>query len=257
MGQHCVDCVGEAASSVRVATAAPTLNTTGADRRRPVVTYGLIAVNVVVFLACVLQAGSATNLLNSSIMQQGALISGAGFENEYWRLFTSGFLHWSVLHVAVNMISLYLIGADLERVFGPARYFAVYLIGLLGGSAAVMALESGPKITAGASGAVYGLLGALLVVVLRLKLPATNVIAVIVINVVLSFSITGISLLGHLGGLVFGAAAALAVLWVPMKVLPPEKQTYQHVTRIGWYGLALLFVIALAIGTGFAAEASL
>ena len=121
----------------------------------------------------------------------------------------------------------------------------------------VMALEPGLKATAGASGAIYGLLGALLVVVLKLKLPATTVIAVIVINVVLSLSIPGISLLGHLGGLVFGSAAAAAVIWLPVKILPPEKQTYQQVTKIGWYGLTALAVIALVIGTSFAVEASL
>lgn len=237
-------------------TNAPTLNTSGAQRT-PYVTYGLIAVNVVIFLLCLWQAGSVSNLENSTIMREGALISGAGFENEYWRLLTSGFLHWSVIHVAVNMLSLYFVGADLERVFGSARYLAVYLVGLLGGSAAVMALQSGGVVTAGASGAIYGLLGALLVVVIRLKLPPTTVIAIIVINIVVSVSIPGISLYGHLGGLVFGAASAAAILWLPLKVLPPAKQTYDRVTRIGWYGLSALAVIALVIGTAFAVEASI
>lgn len=250
-----MDCVSQASSSVRVSTAAPTINT-GAARVTPIVTYVLIAINLVVFGAVVLQAGGFTGLGRSTIMQQGALISGGGFENEYWRLLTSGFLHWSVTHLALNMISLYLIGADLERLFGKARYLAVYLIGLLGGSAAVMALQPDLAVTAGASGAIYGLMGALLVVVLRLKLSPTMVIAVIVINVVLSLSIPNISLLGHFGGLVFGAASAAAILWVPVKVLSPEAQTYQKVTRIGWYGLAVLAVLALAIGTAFAVEAS-
>ncbi|MGB3301662.1 rhomboid family intramembrane serine protease [Gordonia sp. (in: high G+C Gram-positive bacteria)] len=248
--------MNEGRSETRVNAKAPTLNT-GAAHRVPYVTYGLIAVNVAIFVLCVLQAGSVSNLQASTIMREGALVSGAGFENEYWRLVTSGFLHWSVIHVAVNMLSLYFVGADLERVFGSARYLAVYMVGLLGGSAAVMAFQTGPTLTAGASGAIYGLLGALLVVVLRLKLPATTVIAVIVLNVVMSVSIPGISLLGHLGGLVFGAASAMAILWLPIKVLPPEKQTYQRVTRIGWYGLAALAVIALIIGTSFAVEASI
>ncbi|MBM7368675.1 rhomboid family intramembrane serine protease [Gordonia hydrophobica] len=247
--------MGESSASARVNAAAPTIDVAG--HAKPYVTYVLIAINVLVFGAVVLQAGGFTNLGRSAIMQQGALISGGGFENEYWRLVTSGFLHWSVIHLAVNMFSLYVIGADLERLFGRGRYLAVYVIGLLGGSAAVMALEPGLKVTAGASGAIYGLLGALLIVILRLKLPATTVIAVIVINVVLSISIPGISLLGHLGGLVFGAAAAAAVIWLPVKILPPERQTAQQVTKIGWYGLTALAVIALVIGTSFAVEASL
>lgn len=256
VGQHCLDCINESTSAARVDATAPTIDV--ASRAKPYVTYALIAINVVVFGAVVLQAGSFTDFNGSSIMRKGVLISGGGFENEYWRLVTSGFLHWSVVHLAVNMFSLYVIGADLERVFGRARYLAVYLVGLLGGSAAVMALQPGRLVhTAGASGAIYGLLGALLIVILRLKLPATTVISVIVINVVLSLSIPGISLFGHLGGLVFGAAAAAAVIWLPTKVLPPERQTYQDVTRVGWYGLIVLAVIALVIGTSFAVEASL
>ncbi|GAA2367425.1 MULTISPECIES: rhomboid family intramembrane serine protease [Gordonia] len=245
--------MNEANATARVRTDAPVVDDSAAARR-PVVTYGLIAVNLAAFIAVVLQAGGTSNLLlKSSIMQQGALVTGLGLENEYWRLLTSGFLHWSILHVAMNMISLYLIGADLERVLGPARYLAVYLIGLFGGSAAVVALGPELAATAGASGAIYGLLGALLIVVIRLKLPATTLITVIVLNVVLSLSIPGISIWAHFGGFVFGAASAAAIIWLPVKVLPPEKRTYQQVTRVGWIGLAALLVIALAIGTGFAA----
>ncbi|WP_375003249.1 rhomboid family intramembrane serine protease [Gordonia sp. PS3] len=245
--------MNEANATARVRTDAPVVDASAAARR-PIVTYGLIAVNLAAFIAVVLQAGGTSNLLvKSSIMQQGALVTGLGLENEYWRLLTSGFLHWSILHVAMNMISLYLIGADLERVLGPARYLAVYLIGLFGGSAAVVALGPELAATAGASGAIYGLLGALLIVVIRLKLPATTLITVIVLNVVLSLSIPGISIWAHLGGFVFGAASAAAIIWLPVKVLPPEKRTYQQVTRVGWIGLVALLVIALAIGTGFAA----
>ncbi|EGD54577.1 rhomboid family intramembrane serine protease [Gordonia neofelifaecis] len=244
--------MNDATSSARVQTTAPVVDAAAA-RRQPVVTYALIGINLLAFVAVVLQAGGVASLLQrSTIMQQGTLITGLGFQDEYWRLLTSGFLHWSVVHIAMNMISLYLIGADLERVLGPVRYLAVYLIGLLGGSAAVMALGSENVATAGASGAVYGLLGALLIVVIRLKLPATTLITVIVLNVVLSLSIPGISIWAHFGGFVFGAASAAAIIWLPEKVLAPEKRTYGRVTKVGWYGLGALFVIALAIGIGFA-----
>lgn len=250
MGQHCVDCVGEASATTRAPdTGAVALD---ARQRTPIVTYTLIALNAVIFAVCAVQAQSLTDLRYSSWMGYGALISGHGFDNEYWRLLTSGFLHWSVIHVAVNMFTLYIIGADLERIFGSARYIAVYLIGLVGGSAFVMAFEHDNTATAGASGALYGLMGALLVVVLRIKAPPGTVIAMIVINLVISVTIPGISLLGHLGGLVFGAAAAAGLLWAPAVLLPPERRTYQRVTRVGWLCLAALFVIALALGTGFA-----
>lgn len=237
-------------ATVRTAGPGPGLDTTR-GAAVPYVTYGLIAVNLAVFVACLAQAGG-TDFTRSAIMRHGALITGLGYEQEYWRLLTSGFLHWSVMHVAVNMISLFIVGRDLERLFGPARYAAIYLIGLLGGSAAVMAIERDPTVTAGASGAIYGLMGALLVVVLKLKLPPTSVLVVIGFNVVLSLSIPGISLLGHLGGLVFGALAAGAVVWLPNKVLPPQRRTAPAVSRVGWYGLVGLVVLTLALGTGFA-----
>ncbi|WP_415044556.1 rhomboid family intramembrane serine protease [Gordonia sp. (in: high G+C Gram-positive bacteria)] len=230
----------------------------------PYVTFGLIAVNVVLFLACLAQAGrgvlfSSRELGRSTIMQEGVLITGwdGVFLDEYWRLFTSGFLHWSLMHLAVNMISLYVVGRDLERLFGKVRYGALYLIALLGGSAAVVVLEHDGALTAGASGALYGLLGALLVVVLRLKLPATSVLTVIVLNVVISFGIPGISLYAHLGGLLFGALSALALLWLPMVLLAPEERTVAAVSRVGWIGLAALFVIASGIGIGYGAVLSL
>ncbi|WP_026918069.1 rhomboid family intramembrane serine protease [Gordonia shandongensis] len=227
------------------------------ESRAPMITYALIAVNVIIYLACALESGSIFDPRASTVMQYGALITGDDFDNEYWRLVTSGFLHWSILHLAVNMLALYLIGADLERVFGPLRYMAVYGIGLLGGSAAVMAFEGGQVVTAGASGAIYGLMGALLVVVVRIKAPASTIITVIVINLVISLTIPGISLLGHLGGLVFGAASAAGVLWLPTAILPPEKRTYRRVNRIGWATLAALLILALAIGTGIAVSDSI
>ncbi|GEE00577.1 hypothetical protein nbrc107696_10230 [Gordonia spumicola] len=219
---------------------------------KPVVTYGLIAANVIVFVAVLLQAGGTTLYL-SSIYREGVLINGAGFDDQYWRLLTSGFLHQSVPHLAINMFSLYIIGADLERVLGRGRYLAIYLVSLLGGSAAVMALQSGVAATAGASGAIYGLMGALLILLLRLKAPVQTVLGVIAVNLVISVTIPNISLWGHVGGLTFGAAAAAVILWLPVQVLSPEKRTQAAVSRVGWYGLAALAVLAIAIGTGIGA----
>ena len=244
------------AATARVGTAGVAAAPAAAvdSARQPVVTYSLIAVNVAVFVACMLQG--AGDVAESSIMEFGFLSNGFGpmfipeVDFEYWRLLTSGFLHWSVPHLAINMISLYIIGRDLERLFGPLRYSTIYLISLLGGSAAVLALQQGLAATAGASGAIYGLMGALLVVVLRLKLSATSVLVVIGLNIVMSMTIPGISLWAHLGGLVFGALSALAVLWLPVVVLPPDKRTATQVSRVGWIGLTVLLLIAAAIGIG-------
>ncbi len=242
----------QAAARVDPAAAAQGSHTT------PYVTYTLIGANLLLFLACIVQAGTGAlrdraDLWTSSIMRDGVLITGYDdvFLGEYWRLLSSGFLHWSIVHIAVNMISLYIIGRDLEQHFGPARYGVVYLTSLLGGSAAVVILERENVLTAGASGAIYGLLGAILVVVLRLKLPATSVLTIIALNIVVAFTIPGISLWAHLGGLVFGALGALAVLWLPAVALAPEDRTQTKVSVVGWTALAALLVAAIALGVGY------
>ncbi|MCF8571655.1 rhomboid family intramembrane serine protease [Gordonia sp. HY002] len=253
VGQHCVDCVADANAAQRAT--GPTVARTDT---KPVVTYALIAINVLVFGAVMLQAGGTDvrDLLSSSIYTNGVLVNGSGFDNQYWRLLTSGFLHQSVPHLALNMFSLYIIGADLERVLGRGRYLAIYLVGLLGGSAAIMALQQEPTLTAGASGAIYGLMGALFVILVKLKAPLTTVIVIIVINIVFSVTIPNVSILGHLGGLVFGAASAAVVVWLPGVVLPPAKRTQAAVDRVGWYGLIVLAVLALAVGAGIGLGAS-
>ncbi|MFT3716495.1 MAG: rhomboid family intramembrane serine protease [Gordonia sp. (in: high G+C Gram-positive bacteria)] len=245
VGQHCADCLAadQAASGQTVTPREAT--------RTPYVTYSLIAINVIVFVVCMIQAGG-TDLSASTWMQKGALITGDGLHHEYWRLLTSGFLHWSVMHVAINMISLFLIGRDLERFFGPARYLAVYLISLLGGSGAVMLLTTEHKATAGASGAIYGLMGALLVVVLLAKQSPNQVIAVIVVNLVLSVSLPNISIWAHVGGLVFGMLATLAIYRLPL-ILAPDRRTASAVAAVGWAGIAALAVLAIALGVGVGA----
>lgn len=262
MGQHCVDCLkGAGTQQARqpqfgdrgIRPMAP--NVTVA--RGPVATYSLIAINVIIFALVVIQRGGLTGVAITPIMLHGSLITGLGLEHEYWRLLTSGFLHHSVMHLAVNMISLYIIGRDLERALGIGRYLAIYLTGLLGGSALVMAFETGVTQTVGASGAIYGLLGAILVVVLKSKVSPIPVIVILVLNFGLSISIPGISLLGHLGGFLFGAAAAIGVILLPGWVLPPEKRTADRVSRIGWISIAVLVLLALGLGIGFTAADSL
>ncbi|MEZ5212218.1 MULTISPECIES: rhomboid family intramembrane serine protease [unclassified Gordonia (in: high G+C Gram-positive bacteria)] len=246
-------------ASVRVDPVAPVKDATAT----PYVTYGLIAVNTVVFLACIAQAGAGalsdrSEMWRSWLMREGVLITGydGHWNDEYWRLLTSGFLHWSVIHIAVNMLSLYVVGRDLERFFGGARYLMLYVTSLLGGSAVVTAVQHSDSLTAGASGAIYGLLGALLVVVLRLKLPVGTVAGVIVLNVVISWSLPGISLWAHLGGLLFGALGAVAMIWLPVAVLPAGQRTEAKVSRVGWAALIALFVVAAAIGVGTGAVLS-
>ena len=251
VGQHCADCLAQDGRQARsqVAVAEPQLHTSVT----PWVTYVLIGINALVFVACVVQGGGVgqDQIFSSRIMQDGALVSGGMFDHEYWRLLTSGFLHWGVVHLAVNMLSLFLIGRSLEQFFGHARYLAVYLTALLGGSGIVMFAQRGELVvTAGASGAIYGLLGAFLVVVLMIKQSPAQVLTIIVINLVISVSIPGISLWGHIGGLIFGALATLAIYRLPVWVLKPDRRTPSAVSLVGWIGLAVLAVVAIGLGLG-------
>jgi membrane associated rhomboid family serine protease len=114
------------------------------------------------------------------------------------------------------MLALWVIGRDVETVLGRTRFLAVYLVSLLGGSAAVM-LFSPNAAVAGASGAVFGLMGGLAVVLRRMRVPPSQAFGLIAVNIVISVVLPGISLAGHLGGLVVGAAATAALVYAPAR----------------------------------------
>lgn len=237
VGQHCVDCVGEGARATpRWRTVA------GASRTgRPVVVPALIAINVAVFALTVAAAGSVSDNYASVLFRQTSLIPALVAHGEWWRLVTSGFLHFGLLHLAFNMIALWMIGREVETVLGRGRLLAVYLVSLLGGSAAVM-LFSGAGQTAGASGAVFGLMGALAVLLYRLRMPAGQAIGLIAVNIVLSLLIPGISLTAHLGGLVVGAGTTAALVY-----LPHRGRTSVQAAAVGGIVLLVLALIGLSL----------
>ena len=215
VGYQCVDCVAEGRRTQRVATtmAGARLNL------QHVVIPVLIAVNVLVFAVTVAQAGSLAGNAEADLFRQWVLSSPAVAGGQLWRLVTSGFLHFGPVHLALNMIALYVIGRDLEVILGRGRFVTVYLVSLLGGSAAVFLLEDPTRFTAGASGAVYGLMGGLVVVLVRLRRSPGAALGIIAINVVITFTLPGISIYGHLGGLAFGTAATAAMAYAP----PPRR----------------------------------
>jgi membrane associated rhomboid family serine protease len=201
------------------------------------VTPVLIALNVLVYLITAVQAQSPMNNQHAQLFIDGVLFSpSVALDGEWWRLFASGFLHYGLIHLAVNMFSLWMLGKDLELLLGKVRFTVVYLLSLLGGSIAVFVFEAPGSPTAGASGAIYGLLGAILVAILRLKLNPTQVIGVIVLNLIITVSIPGISLFAHLGGFVIGAVAMAALVFAPQK------------KRAGWQAGALVMVTVALIG---------
>lgn len=211
VGYQCIDCVAASNRVGRRATTVAGAEPTG----RSVVVPLLVVLNVVIFGFTVAQAGSLSGNAGAALFQQWGLWPTAVAGGELWRLFTSGFLHFGPLHLAFNMLALWVIGRDLEQVLGPARFLVVYLVSLLGGSLVVFAFENETTMTAGASGAVFGLMGGLAVVLLRLRRSPGPALTIIALNVVISFVVPAISLLGHLGGLVFGAAVTAGMVYAP------------------------------------------
>ena len=129
-------------------------------------------------------------------------------DNEPWRLLTSAYTHVQIFHIFSNLFMLYVVGPPLEQMLGRLRFTVLYVLSALGGSVAVWLLGSPISATLGASGAVLGLVGALLVISRARGLDVTWIIAYVAITAVISFTIPNISWEGHLGGFVTGAAVA-------------------------------------------------
>lgn len=225
---------------------APVRTVAGAPVARaslPYVTYALIAVNVAVFAITAAQSKSLLENRTSALFRDWVLFPPLVGDGQWFRVIGSGFLHYGPIHLLLNMFALYVIGRDAELVLGRLRYLAVYLAALLGGSAAVMVFSQDTA-TAGASGAVYGLFGAITVILIRLRQNPNQMLILIAINVFISFSLPGISLFGHLGGLAAGTLATLGILFLPTWLRAKSQQTAR---LIGWVSVALVAVVAIGV----------
>ncbi|MDT5347373.1 MAG: hypothetical protein QOH91_660 [Mycobacterium sp.] len=208
VGHQCVECVSAGARTVRQP------RTQFGRRERsatPVLTYALIAVNVAVFI---LQLSVQDLERRLSLWPPGVA------DGQLYRLVTSAFMHYGAAHLLFNMWALYVVGPPLEMWLGRLRYGALYALSALGGSVLVYMISPLNSATAGASGAVFGLFGAIFVVARRLDLDIRGIAAVIVINLVFTFvapaiSSQRISWQGHVGGLVTGALVAAAYVYPP------------------------------------------
>jgi membrane associated rhomboid family serine protease len=231
VGSQCVDCV---------AASVPLKAPRRAPGTRSVVVPALVALNLAVFAWTVVQARSLLDNTDSALFHAWALVPVDVADGEWWRLVTAGFLHIGPLHIAFNMYALWVLGRDLEIVLGRARFLALYLISLLGGSAAVVLFADPQQYVAGASGAVFGLMSGLLLVLLRLRRPYGQVVAVIVLNLVISQVVPGISIAGHVGGLVVGALVAAALVFTP-----PRRRTLVQTAAL--VGLTVLLLVTIAV----------
>lgn len=193
------------------------------------VTFGLIALCVIAFIGSG-QLGFGDLSGSNSLVRNGALI-GYGqlsdgsligvHEGEYWRLVTGGFLHDGLLHIAFNMYLLWMLGQLLEPLYGHLRFAALYFAALLCGSFGALILEPS-AITVGASGAVFGLMGAAFIELRsRGQDPWRSQIGMLIaINLVLGFVIPNVSVGGHIGGLIGGGLCALAIGEAERRRLP-------------------------------------
>jgi membrane associated rhomboid family serine protease len=208
VGIRCPDHAGRAQGAARVTTGVrrAAFEGTGA-----LVTKAMIAANVLVFLVCLAQ-GSSLNQVSGTLFERGALyIPGGLDQGEWWRLITAAFLHANLLHLGMNMFVLWIVGAPVEQAIGRGRFLALYLVSGLAGSAGALIFDP-EKVTVGASGAIFGILGAALVLESqRNYVLGGQALGFIVINLVLTVAIPNISVGGHLGGLAGGALSMFAL----------------------------------------------
>jgi membrane associated rhomboid family serine protease len=246
VGFHCRACVAEARPAARSSVARTVAGAVHGGQPRA--TYTLIGINVLVFVAVAAQARSLTGFGGSSIYNGSMLVPMFVAGGEWWRLVTSGFLHLSVTHILLNMLALYFIGLGLERVLGLWRYLALYFLSLLGGSAAIMLFADVATGSAGASGAIFGLMGALLVTLKRLHLDLRQVGFIIVLNLIATFAIPGISWQAHVGGLIVGAAVGAVMVYAPAA----QRLTWQVGTCIAVFVILVAVLVAkdVSLGTG-------
>ncbi|RQX12243.1 rhomboid family intramembrane serine protease [Micromonospora ureilytica] len=254
VGHQCPECVDEGRRSVRPARTAFGGGTAG---RHGYVTKALIAVNVLFLLLSIASArggdaavggsgfgglmGGSTPLTEWGAVLGRAYLSdftlGGIAEGQWYRLVTAMFLHYGVLHLLLNMWALWVLGRSLEANLGRVRFAALYLIAGLGGNVAAYLFSSPRAATVGASTAVFGLFAALIIIERRLGRDISRIIPILVINLVFTLAVPGISIPGHLGGLVVGALMALVLAYAPR-----GRRTLVQVA-----GAAMILLILLAL----------
>ena len=208
-------------------------------RRRPFpVTLVLIVANALAFAYEMHIVGPAL-LTGGGLLERliaaGALVPGmVTNDGQYWRIVTGAFLHGSALHIAVNMYSLYVLGRFVEAIAGSKTTAIVYAISLLGSGLAVAYFSSPFDVTVGASGAIFGLFGALFAIGFKFGRPGMRLVqanlGILLLNLFFTFAVPGISRWGHVGGLVVGFVATLLIFTppppVPMPMPTPEVPPY-------------------------------
>lgn len=250
VGFHCPDDVKVGARSIR----APR-TVVGAPVRAAqtaYVTWTLLAANVIVYAITVgesrggVDAPQSATLFKNWTMSPYLVANGSGsHSHEFFRLITSAFLHLNLTHLVLNMVALAFVGPFVERILGWWRFTAVYLLAAFGGSVAVYYSPDHFNAVAGASGAIYGLFAAALVLARRLGLDLRAFAAIVVINFVFTFTMSGISVEGHIGGFLIGGLAALGLVGWPNR----KKLLDVRIQAAAVSGLFAVLVVLVAVRT--------
>lgn len=188
------------------------------SKKKPIITYILLAINIIAYIAIALLGSQIWELEPNVLYKYGALVNLDQMINnmDYIRLITSVFLHGGLLHLLFNMYSLYIIGPQLESFFGKFKYIVIYLVSGICGNLLSMLFLSDRYVSVGASGAIFGLLGALLYFGYHYRVYLSGVIKsqiipLIAVNLLIGFMMTGINNVAHIGGLIGGVLISMAV----------------------------------------------
>lgn len=262
VGHQCPECVAEGRRTQRPARTAFGGSAAG---REGYVTKVLIGLNILVTLLGVAMGGLSSlfegGLFSNAgpiqgiggviahavtVTEQGRVISGdfpslgdvypGVVGGGYYRLITAMFIHYGLLHLGLNMWALWVLGRNLEAVLGPLRFLGLYLLAGLGGNVASY-LISPDSLAAGASTAIFGLFAAFFIILRKLGRDTSAIIGILVVNLVLTFSVSGISIAGHLGGMIVGAIVGAVLAYAPRA----------HRTLVQAGGSAAVFVVLLAL----------
>ncbi|MEO7943299.1 MAG: rhomboid family intramembrane serine protease, partial [Marmoricola sp.] len=251
VGFQCPNCVKEGNKGTRQSRT-PYGGQRVADPR--ITTFVLIGMNVLVWLAIQATGGARGTLVDKLALlpdsahrqlSNGSLVEIRGVDDgAWWQLLTATFTHVEPLHIGFNMLALYFLGPMLENVLGRPRFLALYLVSGIAGSAAVMLLSNAHGQTLGASGCIFGLMGALAVIALKVRGQVQSILMWIGLNLVFTFTVGGISWQGHIGGLVAGALLGGAMAYAPRK----QRAVVQW-SAVGTVLLVSLALVAVRVAT--------
>lgn len=185
-------------------------------KKKPFVTISLIAINIIAYLICFMLSGNFFEISAPFLGSFGGLISSSNMGTEYYRIFTSAFLHVDLIHIFFNCYVLYTIGSQLESFYGKTKYLIVYLLSAIIGNLLALLFLNDTTVAVGASGAIFGLFGSLLYFGYHYRaylgsVLRTQILPLIIFNLMLGFIIPGIGNGAHIGGLIGGILISMAV----------------------------------------------